>query len=108
MYSEIKNFQIILQNWKVLVPWAAVLTPYFVREKSIIIDYIYSKIRVSIKNGDKFSEEFVTSTGVPQGCPLSPLMYILFASDMKDWLTHKGVSLENLQLQFIQYADDML
>ena len=30
------------------------------------IDYIYSKIRVSIKNGDKFSEEFVTSTGVPQ------------------------------------------
>ena len=71
------------------------------------IDYIYSKIRVSIKNGDKFSEEFVTSTGVPQGCPLSPLMYILFASDMKQWLTHKGVSLENLQLQFIQYADDI-
>ena len=34
-------------------------------------------------------------------------MYILFASDMKDWLTHKGVSLENLQLQFIQYADDI-
>ena len=26
---------------------------------------------------------------------------------MKQWLTHKGVSLENLQLQFIQYADDI-
>ena len=34
-------------------------------------------------------------------------MYILFASDMKQWLTHKGVSLDNLHLQFIQYADDI-
>ena len=72
-----------------------------------IIEYIYSKIKVSIKNEGKFSEEFVTSTGVPQGCPLSPLMYIIFASDMKNWLKHKGIFLADVNLKFIQYADDI-
>ena len=72
-----------------------------------IIDNIYSEIKVSIKNEDKLSEEFVTSTGVPQGCPLSPLMYIIFASDMKNWLKHEGIYLEGINLKFIQYADDI-
>ena len=72
-----------------------------------VINHIYSSIRVSIKNGDKFSEEFTTSTGVPQGCPLSPLMYILFASDMKKWLHHQGIYLEEFNLKFLQYADDI-
>ena len=72
-----------------------------------IIDNVYSKIKVSIKNEDKLSEEFVTSTGVPQGCPLSPLMYLIFASDMKNWLKHKGIYLGDINVKFIQYADDI-
>ena len=52
MYSEIKNFQIILQNWKVLVPWAAVLTPYFVREKSIMtVAFFITRISSLSKGG---------------------------------------------------------
>ena len=72
-----------------------------------IIDYIYSNIRVSIKNDGALSEEFLTSSGVPQGCPLSPLMYIIFASDMKNWLKHRGIFLHETNVKFIQYADDI-
>ena len=32
-------------------------------------------------NKCEFFEEFVTSTGVPQGCPISLLMYILFLNN---------------------------
>ena len=51
MYSEIKTFQIILQNWKVLVPWAAV-TPYFVRDKSIMtVAFFITRISSLSKGG---------------------------------------------------------
>ena len=52
MYSEIKNFQIILQNWKVLVPWAVILTPYFVRDKSIMtVAFFITRISSLSKGG---------------------------------------------------------
>ncbi|XP_059094622.1 uncharacterized protein LOC131889515 [Tigriopus californicus] len=40
--------------------------------------------------------------------PLSPILFNLFVSDLPDALTHQGPTINNTQLQYIQYADDLV
>ena len=50
-----------------------------------------------VKIGGKISSPKNVSTGVPQGGVLSPLIFVLFVSDLQDWLAHSTAP---------TYADD--
>ena len=50
-----------------------------------------------VKIGGKISTSRNVTTGVPQGGVLSPLIFVLFVSDLQDWLTHSSAP---------TYADD--
>ena len=47
-----------------------------------IIKTLYMEDTASVKIGKKFSKPFKTNRGVRQGCVLSPLLFILFLSDL--------------------------
>ena len=50
-----------------------------------------------VKIGSKVSSSRLVPTGVPQGGVLSPLIFVLFVSDLQDWLVHSTAP---------TYADD--
>ena len=50
-----------------------------------------------MKIGSKVSTPKHVPTGVPQGGVLSPLIFVLFVSDLQDWLEHSTAP---------KYADD--
>ena len=50
-----------------------------------------------VRIGSKVSSTRMVTTGVPQGGVLSPLIFVLFVSDLQDWLTHSTAP---------TYADD--
>ena len=50
-----------------------------------------------VKIGKELSEPRAVNTGVPQGGVLSPLIFVLFVSDLQDWLSHSTAP---------TYADD--
>ena len=50
-----------------------------------------------VKIGSKVSSSRLVPTGVPQGGALSPLVFVLFVSDLQDWLVHSTAP---------TYADD--
>jgi exonuclease III len=50
-----------------------------------------------VKIGSKISVSRLVPTGVPQGGVLSPLIFVLFVSDLQDWLKHSTAA---------TYADD--
>ena len=52
-----------------------------------------------VRIGSKVSSSRMVTTGVPQGGVLSPLIFVLFVSDLRDWLTHSTAP---------TYADDTL
>ena len=50
-----------------------------------------------VRIGSELSSSRMVSTGVPQGGVLSPLIFVLFVSDLQDWLLHSTAP---------TYADD--
>ena len=67
-----------------------------------------SNLKFYIKSGTYQSEYFLTELGLPQGCCCSPLLYLLFASDMGKCFTHKGVSIGETNVPYLQFADDLV
>jgi hypothetical protein len=46
--------------------------------------------------------------GVPQGDPLSPLLYSMYTADFPKTINHVGLSLGNVKITYLMYADDMV
>jgi ribonuclease HI len=68
---------------------------------SEIINWIYyylSKRRIILKLSDGTMLTKITNKGLPQGCPLSPILFNLY--------THKIHSFKNIDEIFFQFADD--
>ncbi len=45
-----------------------------------LLDFLSDRMQ-RVKVHSTFSDTFITSTGSPQGCVLSPLLYILYTDD---------------------------
>ena len=76
-----------------------------------IIKTLYLEDTASIKIGNQFSKPFKTNRGVRQGCVLSPLLFILFLSDLQELLDRSkdNVKLdEDLEVSCLMWADDIL
>jgi len=46
--------------------------------------------KYTIKSGDFLSAPFYTNIGVPQGDPISPVLFNLFIADLPSSLQHTG------------------
>ena len=72
-----------------------------------LLHFIFGGMKVYLKTGDVFSEPFETTTGVLQGDVLSPTLFNMFTSDLPGQLKHEGVSIDDLNVKYIMYADDL-
>lgn len=61
----------------------------------------------SVWDGSHLSDWFETTTGVPQGCILSPILFALFIDDISDVLPG-GISFADIQVKVLLYADDLV
>jgi hypothetical protein len=73
----------------------------------LTLDFIFCMTKYTIKSGDFLSAPFYTNIGVPQGDPISPVLFSLFITDLPSSLQHTGVFLHNVCIPYIQYADDL-
>ena len=44
---------------------------------------VYTKLSCEVKVGEEFSEQFVVTNGLRQGCVLSPLLFLVSVEDMR-------------------------
>ena len=56
----------------------------------------------------KLTEFFQCNVGVRQGCPMSPILFSLFTSDLMQALGNCGVWLENYFVSGLMFADDIV
>ena len=69
---------------------------------------LLSDMRFRIRSNGCLSPEFESFNGVPQGDPLSPLLFSLFTADLPDFISHTGVYLGNTEIKYLLYADDLV
>ena len=73
-----------------------------------LLAHILNHLKTYVSSGPTLATPFKATNGLPQGDPISPILFNLFASDITDFLTHDGVSLNKMKIRFIQYADDLV
>lgn len=71
---------------------------------------MYRSVSFAVKYDNKLTESFETTVGVKQGCVLSPLFFNIFLSDLPSIFdyTCDPVNLNNMQLNCLMYADDLI
>lgn len=72
-----------------------------------IIEQIYTNTKSAVWTGEELSEYFTTTSGVKQGCLLSPLLFALYLNDLHDSLGG-GLEIEGINIRLLLYADDIV
>jgi len=72
-----------------------------------LLHFIYNNTRSYIISGIRLVGHFESTIGLPQGCGLSPILFCIFVHDLPDFLSHEGVSLNQMAVKFLQFADDL-
>ena len=74
----------------------------------LLID-IYRNAKSCIQLCGKYTDSFICNTGVRQGCPLSPILFTLFTSDLLDEIKQcYGVMLGSRKVAGLMFADDLI
>lgn len=72
---------------------------------------LYEVAKVEIFTGEGNSEEFCSTEGLRQGCPLSPILFALYLADMEDKPKEagiRGVKIGDIRVWSLAYADDVV
>ena len=74
------------------------------------IQLLYNRIYAHIKVNGFLSAKFILEQGVRQGCPLSPMLYVIIAEVLNQCIDSnpsiKGVEVNGFEIKLSQYADD--
>ena len=74
------------------------------------IEIFYTNVETAVLNNSFATNWFKPSSGVRQGCPLSPFLFILTAELMSNKIHQtdsvKGICLFNNEIKLSQFADD--
>ena len=75
-----------------------------------VIKSMYSATRYRVKIGDSISPSFLATSGVKQGCPLSPLLSNIYQDDLHKIFDSScdPVKIGDVPLNSISWADDLL
>ena len=70
----------------------------------------YADLRCEVKVGEEYSEPFVVTNGLKQGCILSPLLFSLYINSLIVELkkAEMGVDCKSWRIPPLLYADDMV
>ena len=61
-----------------------------------------------IRSNQSLSEVIQPLNGVPQGDPLSPLLFSLFLGDLPEKFSQEGIQIGTTEVKYILYADDLV
>ena len=74
------------------------------------IKVLYTKVESVVLNDGYATNWFKPSTGVRQGCPLSPYLFIvtaeLMSNKIRQSIDFKGISVFKKEIKVSQFADD--
>ena len=75
-----------------------------------VIKGMYSVVQSAVLVGDERTEWFDLSTGVRQGCVMSPILFSLFINGLAKEINKKGigVSVGSRRVRLLLYADDIV
>ena len=88
-----------------------VLDDMGIRGKSLnIIKWYYRNTKMKVKVGGKVSDVFGMARGTRQGCPISPLLFIIFVNSLFNECPAAGVQAgsNSCLVKGLQFADDAL
>lgn len=74
------------------------------------IENIYHETICRIKVEGKCTRKFWTRKGLGQGCPLSPLLFLILIADVEEFLRKRGnggASIGTSRFYTLAYADDL-
>jgi exonuclease III len=84
------------------------LSGYGISAKFInVIKTLYTGSTATVWIKNSLTEEFETSTGVKQGCLLSPILFSLFINDVDEFL-EGGIDVCGKKVKLLAYADDLV
>lgn len=75
-----------------------------------IIESLYEETTCRVKVGDKYTKKFWIGKRLRQGCPLSPLLFLILIADIEEILKKKGnggVTIGRRRIYSLAYADDL-
>ena len=74
-----------------------------------LIFQLLADLRMRVRSNGALSPSFDTFNGVPQGDPLSPLLFSLYTADIPNVMSHRGVEIDNgTEIKYLLYADDLV
>ena len=90
--------------------WSKLVSAGISGKMMTAIKSLYNNVKCSVRINGHMTDWFDVNSGLKQGCILSPLMFNLFIDDLGTMLEHsgKGVSLGNMTLSCLFYADDLI
>lgn len=72
-----------------------------------MIESLYESTKSAVWNGHELSTYFDTTSGVKQGCLLSPLLFALYINDLHEYL-EGGIVIQERNIRILMYADDIV